>query len=94
MDYNKIVDESKLQHHFAEAAGLKWHFVEIGQGEPVVLLHGTPESWYCWLYQFEPMAEHFRVIAPDLKGYGQGESGRGVHPDLNKINGCLLSIRR
>jgi len=40
MDYNRIVDESKLQHHGVEAAGLKWHYVEMGQGEPVVLLHG------------------------------------------------------
>jgi pimeloyl-ACP methyl ester carboxylesterase len=45
MDYNRIVDESKLQHHFVEAAGLKWHYVEMGQGEPVVLLHGIPEAF-------------------------------------------------
>jgi pimeloyl-ACP methyl ester carboxylesterase len=83
MDYDKIVDESKLQHHFVEAAGLKWHYVEIGQGEAVILLHGIPESWYCWRYQFEPLAEHFRVIAPDLKGYGQSDKRDGDYSQEN-----------
>jgi pimeloyl-ACP methyl ester carboxylesterase len=49
----------------------------MGQGQPVVLLHGIPESWYCWRYQFEPFAEYFRVIAPDLKGYGQSDKSDG-----------------
>lgn len=83
MDYNRIVDESKLQHHFIEAAGLKWHYVEMGQGEPVVLLHGIPESWYCWRYQIEPMAKHFRVITPDLKGYGQSDKREGDYSQRN-----------
>ena len=83
MDYSKIVDESKLQHRFVEAAGLKWHYVEMGHGEPVVLLHGIPESWYCWRYQLEPMAKHVRVIAPDLKGYGQSDKREGDYSQQN-----------
>ncbi|MEM7362475.1 MAG: alpha/beta hydrolase [Pseudomonadota bacterium] len=83
MDYNTLVDETTLQHGFADAAGLNWHYVEIGQGEPVVLLHGIPESWYCWRYQFEPLAQHFRVIAPDLKGYGQSDKRDGDYSQQN-----------
>lgn len=40
----KIVDESSLKNGFAEVEGLKWHWVEAGQGQPVVLVHGLPES--------------------------------------------------
>jgi pimeloyl-ACP methyl ester carboxylesterase len=51
--------------------GLDWHWVEMGTGHPVVLLHGIPESWACWKYQIPTLAKQFRVIALDLKGYGQ-----------------------
>ena len=70
--------EPQLSHHFAEAAGLTWHYVEAGEGEPVVFLHGLPESWYSWHYQLEALVGEYRVIAIDLKGYGQ--SGK---PDGN-----------
>ena len=73
----RMVNEEELKHHFIEATGLNWHYVEMGRGEPVVLLHGLPESWYSWRYQIPALAEHFRVIAPDLKGYGQSDKRDG-----------------
>jgi pimeloyl-ACP methyl ester carboxylesterase len=60
-----------------EAAGLTWHYVEAGQGEPVVFLHGLPESWYSWHYQLEALSGEYRVIAIDLKGYGQSDKSDG-----------------
>jgi pimeloyl-ACP methyl ester carboxylesterase len=69
--------EGQLSHHFAEAAGLTWHYVEAGQGEPVVFLHGLPESWYSWHYELEALSGDDRVIAIDLKGYGQSDKSDG-----------------
>lgn len=69
--------ESQLSHHFAEATGLTWHYVEAGRGEPVVFLHGLPESWYSWHYQLEALSADYRVIAIDLKGYGQSDKRDG-----------------
>jgi len=66
-----------LSHHFVEAAGLSWHYVEAGQGEPVVFLHGLPESWYSWHYQLEALSNDYRIIAIDLKGYGQSDKSDG-----------------
>jgi pimeloyl-ACP methyl ester carboxylesterase len=71
------VTEPQLSHHFVEAAGLTWHYVEAGQGEPVVFLHGLPESWYSWHYQLEALSGDYRVIAIDLKGYGQSDKSDG-----------------
>jgi len=68
---------AQLSHHFAEAAGLTWHYVEAGEGEPVVFLHGLPESWYSWHYQLEALSSDYRVIAVDLKGYGQSDKSDG-----------------
>jgi len=45
-------------------------YLEMGQGEPVILLHGCPFSTYEWRDVAPALAKHFRVIAPDLIGLG------------------------
>jgi pimeloyl-ACP methyl ester carboxylesterase len=66
----------------AEPYTLRWHYVEAGKGEPVVFLHGLPESWYSWHYQLESLQSGYRVIAVDLKGYGQSDKSDGdYHPE-------------
>ena len=68
-------------HCFARAAGLTWHYVEAGEGEPIVFIYGLPESWYSWHHQLEDLAADYRVIAIDLKGYGQSDKSDGnYHP--------------
>ena len=57
----------------------KLHFSEAGQGTPVVLLHGFPLSSTLWTEQREQLAEHFRVITPDLRGHGQSPAPAGVY---------------
>ena len=62
-----------LSHRFVEANGLRFHLVEAGQGPLVLLLHGFPEFWYGWRHQLPVLARHFRVVAPDLRGYNLTE---------------------
>ncbi|RMD65246.1 alpha/beta hydrolase [Candidatus Parcubacteria bacterium] len=45
-------------------------YVEAGQGEPLILLHGCPFQSYEWHKVIPYFAEHYRVIAPDLLGLG------------------------
>ncbi|KAM6945485.1 bifunctional epoxide hydrolase 2 [Aplochiton taeniatus] len=55
--------------------GVQLHYVEQGSGFPVLLCHGFPESWYSWRYQIPALAEAgFRVIALDMKGYGESSA--------------------
>jgi haloacetate dehalogenase len=56
-----------------EANGIRQHVVEAGNGPPVFLLHGFPETGYAWRYQIPALAEKYRVIVPDLRGYGETE---------------------
>jgi pimeloyl-ACP methyl ester carboxylesterase len=44
----------------------------------MVMLHGFPEFWYSWRHQIPVMAERFRVVAPDMRGYNQTEKPVGV----------------
>lgn len=60
----------KFDHHRAMAGGLLMHYVEAGTGPAVILLHGFPETWYAWRHQIAPLAKQYRVIVPDLRGYG------------------------
>ncbi|MFD1875490.1 alpha/beta fold hydrolase [Hymenobacter bucti] len=57
----------------ARVNGIQLHYVLGGNGEPVVLLHGWPQTWYEWQRLLEPLAAHYSVIVPDLRGFGASE---------------------
>jgi pimeloyl-ACP methyl ester carboxylesterase len=83
--------EPQVEHKFVEAGGLNWHYVEAGKGEPVVFLHGLPESWFSWHYQIEEVSKKYRVIAVDLKGYGQSDKKDGDY-SLPVVAGELIAL--
>jgi len=63
-----------LNDRFATVNGVRLHFVETGQGPPVVLLHGFPEFWYSWRHQLPALANAgFQAFALDLLGYNQSD---------------------
>jgi len=50
------------------------HVAEAGAGDPLVLLHGWPQHWYAWRKLIPALAESYRVICPDLRGFGWTEA--------------------
>lgn len=52
--------------------------VERGGGEPCVLLHGYPQSHWCWRHLVAPLAETHRVLAPDWLGWGDSSRAPGA----------------
>ncbi len=54
------------------------HYVEAGQGTPLLLVHGFPLDHTMWQGQIDGLADRYRVIAPDLRGFGKS----GVTPGL------------
>ena len=67
-----------VEHRFVDTNGVRLHCAVAGDGPLVVLLHGFPESWYSWRHQIAALAPHFRVVAPDLRGYNDSEKPRDV----------------
>ena len=59
-----------ITHHHADLGDVRLHYVTAGEGFPVVLLHGWPQSWYEWRHVLPGLAAKYRVIAPDLRGLG------------------------
>jgi pimeloyl-ACP methyl ester carboxylesterase len=64
------IDNVTFSHHTASVNGIQLHYVIGGQGDPVVLLHGWPETWYAWHKVMPALAKNYTVIAPDLRGLG------------------------
>ncbi len=60
-------------HHTAVVNGFRMHYVIAGSGYPLVFLHGWPQTWFEWRKIIPPLAEHFTVLAPDLRGLGDSE---------------------
>jgi pimeloyl-ACP methyl ester carboxylesterase len=59
--------------HTATVFGRRVHYLDIGSGAPLVLLHGLGMSWRVWLRNIPDLAKHRRVVAIDLPGFGDSQ---------------------
>lgn len=59
-----------VTHRSVDVGGLSVHVAEAGTGDPLVLLHGWPQHWYCWRRLVPLLADRYRLIMPDLRGHG------------------------
>lgn len=80
-----------IKDHTIHANGIRQYYLEAGSGAPVVMLHGFPETSFAWRHQIRVLAKRFRVIAPDLRGYGEtdkpvsGYDKRTMANDLREL---------
>lgn len=63
---------------YADSDGVKIHYVTMGQGPLLVMIHGFPDYWYTWRQQMPALAEHFQVVAIDQRGYNLSDQPEGV----------------
>jgi len=86
---------TEIKHHTIRANDIRQHYMEAGEGAPVILLHGFPETSYAWRHQVPELAKKYRVIAPDLRGYGEsdkpatGYDKRNMAKDLRELMRAL-----
>ena len=58
-----------MQSEFAEANGVRLHYMTAGQGRLIMFLHGFPEFWYAWRKQLAHFSHGYQAVAPDMRGY-------------------------
>ena len=67
-----------VEHRFVEANGVRIHVAESGPSSsarrPILLLHGWPQHWYMWRRVIGALRDEYRMIAPDLRGFGWSEA--------------------
>lgn len=67
--------------HTVQVQGHPMQYVEAGNGDPILLLHGIPTQGYLWRNVVDGVADHGRVIVPDLMGFGNSYQGAEVGYD-------------
>ena len=75
------MDNIKLEESFIKTNGIQLHTMMAGpqSGPPVILLHGFPENWRCWIRQLPALVDAgCRVIVPDQRGYNLSDKPKGV----------------
>jgi pimeloyl-ACP methyl ester carboxylesterase len=60
----------EITTRLVNANGININVAETGAGKPLLLLHGWPEFWFTWAKIMPLLADQFRLIAPDLRGFG------------------------
>jgi len=85
------IDNVTFSHHMASINGIQMHYVIGGHGDPLVLLHGWPQSWYEWRHVMPALAQKYTVVAPDIRGFGDsskpltGYDGKTTAEDIYQL---------
>lgn len=80
-----------IEHHARKVDGLRIAYAAAGEGFPVLLLHGWPQTAYAWRKVMPLMAERFRVYAPDLRGFGASAKPDDGY-DKKTVAGDLVAL--
>jgi pimeloyl-ACP methyl ester carboxylesterase len=69
-----------VTHHTAQINGVELHYVTAGAtGSPILLVHGFPETWWAFHKLIPLLAETHRVVAVDLRGFGDSSTADDDH---------------
>ena len=76
-----------MDSHYTNINGIKLHYVTGGieNGPVCLLLHGFPESWITWRNVIPHLEEHYKIVAVDLRGYGDSDKPEGIRNYTNKL---------
>ena len=86
---------TEIESRFIEANGLTHHYLTAGQGPVVMLCHGFPELSWSWRHQIPALAAAgYRVIAPDLRGYGdtKGPADPEAYTNLHVVGDLVAML--
>lgn len=80
---NDVYD--RVEHHYATNQEVKIHYVTLGDGPVMIMLHGFPDYWYTWRYQMAAFSSNYKVVAIDLRGYNLSDKPKGVESYTMRI---------
>jgi len=81
-----------VQHGYVESGGVSIHYVTMGEGPLLLMLHGFPDFWYTWRNMMPSLAKHYRVVAIDLRGYNLSDKPAGVENySMSKLVGDAVA---
>ncbi|MBT3981380.1 MAG: alpha/beta hydrolase [Bacteriovoracaceae bacterium] len=92
--HNYFKLEGKKIHisHPEVSSGIDIHYVEKGEGSPLVLIHGLMTSSYSFRYIIDELSKTYRVIVPDLPGAGRSAAPRQLSMSAESMGEAILGI--
>ncbi|MEV7215185.1 alpha/beta hydrolase [Kitasatospora cineracea] len=81
-----------VTHRYVDLPGVRMHLAEAGRGEPVLLLHGFPQHWYAWRKVVPLLADRYRLICPDLRGFGWSRARSGGYGTAERVADVLALL--
>ena len=80
---------------FATSGDVNIHYVTVGEGPLLVMIHGFPDYWYTWRKQIPTLAKQFKVVAMDQRGYNTSDQPDGVENyAMPKLVGDVQAVIR
>lgn len=88
-------DTSLGTEGYALSGDVRIHYVTLGKGPLVVMIHGFPDYWFTWRHQMPALAESHQVVAIDQRGYNKSDHPGGVEQyDMGKLVGDVAAVIR
>jgi pimeloyl-ACP methyl ester carboxylesterase len=87
-----LLEVPGVEHRWLQVRGLRIHLAEAGAGEPLLLVHGWPQHWYEWRHVIPRLSGHFRLICPDLRGFGWSDAPREGYEKENLAHDLLALL--
>lgn len=91
----EISSDFPFESKFIEIKGSKIHYVDEGEGDPILFLHGNPTSSYLWRNIIPYLSNSARCIAPDLIGMGQSDKpdiAYGFHDSYEYLDAFITEL--
>ena len=81
----KIELFDEIEERYVETNGIKLHTIIVGEGEPIVMVHGFPDFWYGWKNIILDLKGKYKLIVPDTRGINLSDKPEGVENYKLKI---------
>jgi pimeloyl-ACP methyl ester carboxylesterase len=84
-----------FESRFVDANGVRLHAVTGGEGPPLLLIHGWPQTWYQWRLVMPALARDYTVVAVDQRGIGLSDkpaTGYDVATQANDMVGLMEAL--
>src|SRR6204780_3122209 len=85
--------DARVKHGYADSNGVKIHYVSLGSGPLIIMIHGFPDFWYTWRDQMAALSDKFQCVAIDQRGYNLSDKPKGVENyDMRLLVGDVIAV--
>ncbi|HEY0298207.1 MAG TPA: alpha/beta hydrolase [Arachidicoccus sp.] len=85
---------SNFTNHYTDVNGTKLHYIMGGQGEPLILIPGYPETWWAYHKVIPILAKKYRVIVVEMRGMGSSEKPIGGYEKKNMAKDIYELVKK